>query len=51
MAFSSQVQQQLLERVFNIGDRQLRHHDAAADVDWFDADGSQAEILTTIRKW
>ncbi|MDP9810945.1 CBS domain containing-hemolysin-like protein [Rhizobium tibeticum] len=47
----NQVQQQLLERVFNIGDRPISDiMTPRLDVDWFDADGSQAEILTTIRK-
>ena len=47
----NQVQQQLVERVFNIGERPISDiMTPRLDVDWFDADDSEAEILKTIRE-
>jgi CBS domain containing-hemolysin-like protein len=44
------AQQQLVERVFNIGDRQISDiMTPRLDVHWFDADDSEAEILKSIR--
>lgn len=45
-----QAQQQLVERVFNIGDRPISDiMTPRLEVDWIDADDSVAEMLKTIR--
>ncbi|MBB3133258.1 CBS domain containing-hemolysin-like protein [Rhizobium pisi] len=47
----NQVQQQLVERVFNIGERPISDiMTPRLDIEWFDADDSEAEILKTIRE-
>ncbi|APO78513.1 hemolysin-related transporter-associated domain-containing protein (plasmid) [Rhizobium etli 8C-3] len=47
----NQVQQQLVERVLNIGERPISDvMTPRLDVEWFDADDSEAEILRTIRE-
>ncbi|WP_454848498.1 hemolysin family protein [Rhizobium binxianense] len=46
-----QAQQQLVERVFNIGDRHISDiMTPRFDVDWIDADDTPADILKTIRE-
>jgi CBS domain containing-hemolysin-like protein len=46
----NQVQQELVERVFNIGDRPIADiMTPRLDVNWFDADDAEEEILRTIR--
>ncbi len=45
-----QAQQELVERVFNIGDRRIADiMTPRRDVDWIDADDSMEEMLRTIR--
>jgi putative hemolysin len=45
------AQQQLVERVFNIGDRHISDiMTPRLDVDWIDADDSLEDMLTTIRE-
>jgi CBS domain containing-hemolysin-like protein len=47
----NQVQQQLVERVFNIGERPISDiMTPRLDVEWIDADDTEAEILKTIRE-
>ncbi len=47
----NQVQQQLVERVFNIGERPISDiMTPRLDIDWIDAEDSDAEILQTIRE-
>jgi putative hemolysin len=47
----NQVQQQLVERVFNIGERPISDiMTPRLDVEWIDADDSEADILKTIRE-
>ncbi|MER8847881.1 hemolysin family protein [Mesorhizobium australicum] len=46
-----QTQQELVERVFNIGDRRIADiMTPRRDIDWIDADDSPDEILRTIRE-
>ncbi len=46
-----QAQQEVVERVFNIGDRQISDiMTPRRDVDWFDVDDDREEILRTIRE-
>jgi magnesium and cobalt exporter, CNNM family len=46
-----QAQQEVVERVFNIGDRQVADiMTPRRDVDWIDADDAHEEILRTIRE-
>jgi putative hemolysin len=47
----NQAQQEVVERVFNIGNRRISDiMTPRVDVDWIDADDSHEEILRTIRK-
>jgi CBS domain containing-hemolysin-like protein len=47
----NQVQQQLVERIFNIGERPISDiMTPRLDVEWIDADDTEAEILKTIRE-
>jgi CBS domain containing-hemolysin-like protein len=46
----NEAQQQLVERVFNIGDRRIADiMTPRLEIDWIDADDSAEEILTTLR--
>ncbi|MDK1385929.1 hemolysin family protein [Sinorhizobium sp. 8-89] len=45
------AQQELVERIFSIGDRRISDFmTPRIEIDWIDADDSQAEILKTIRE-
>ena len=47
----NQAQQEVVERVFNIGDRRIADiMTPRVDIDWIDADDPHEEILRTIRK-
>jgi CBS domain containing-hemolysin-like protein len=47
----NQAQQQLVERVFNIGDRHIADiMTPRLDVDWIDADDTPEQILATVRE-
>ncbi len=47
----NQAQQEVVERVFNIGDRSIVDiMTPRRDVDWFDPDDSRTEIIRTIRE-
>jgi putative hemolysin len=47
----NQAQQEVVGRVFNIGDRRIADiMTPRVDIDWIDADDPHEEILRTIRK-